>query len=121
MAYSGLESQIFTCGQGYSHQNVVIRLEDVFLREKKPRQSTETNFWIHNCLKKKNQQRTVTRRHEFDCIEKRIWWLSIMRLHDGAISRHSGSPRKFDDLLAKKGINIGLLGWKKGTVDNGKG
>ena len=43
-----------------------------------------------------------------------------MRLHDGAISRHSGSPRKFDDLLAKKGINIGLLGWKKGTVDNGK-
>ena len=43
-----------------------------------------------------------------------------MRLHNGAISRHSGSPRKFDDRLVKKGINIGLLGWKKGTVDDGK-
>ena len=25
-----------------------------------------------------------------------------MRLHNGAISRHSGSPRKFDDRLVKK-------------------
>ena len=120
MACSGFESQIFTCGQGYSHQNVVIRLEDVFLRKKNldnrwKKISGSTIAW-----KKKNQQRTVTRRHEFDCIEKKIWWLSIMRLHDDAISRHSGSPRKFDDHLVKKGINIGLLGWKKGTVDNGK-
>ena len=88
--------------------------------EKKTSTIDGNKFLDPQLLEKKNQQRTVTRRHEFDCIEKRIWWLSIMRLHDGAISRHSGSPRKFDDLLAKKGINIGLLGWKKGTVDNGK-
>ena len=68
----------------------------------------ETDFWIQNFLKKKkkkkekNKQRTVTRRYELDRIEKRIWWPSIMREHDGAISRHSGSPRKFDDRLVNE-------------------